>query len=144
MTAEEIKATFLGQTVRKYDGWCGSNEEFVVTDVQLRLPDVVVLMGEKGNRNYVPRISFDACCTDELVRNGRLVSREEIDHCSFEVVIDILPTPKEVMERRVESIKDDIKRLKKELKQAQVDYNNYLVSSIRIDVIRKGCESCKS
>lgn len=136
MTAEEIKATFLGQTVRKYDGWGGSSEEFVVTEVQICLHDVV-LIGEKENRNYIPRISFDACCADELVRNGSLVSRHEIDHCSFEVVIDILPTPKEVMERRIESLKDDIKRLKKELKQAQTDYNNYLVSSIRIDVMRK-------
>lgn len=137
MANEEIKDTFLGQTVSRYDGWNGDVEVFIVTDVDV-CGSVVVLQGEKENRNYIPRISFGVGIVDELVRNGRYVSKEEIDHCPFEVEIEILPTKEEAMKERIESIKSEIKCLKNKQKRAETDYKNYLVSSIRIEVIKKG------
>ena len=139
MTNEEIKTTFLGQTVSKYDGWNGSAEIILVNKVEVR-DNSVVLYGERGNRNYDPRIYFHCDIVEQLIIDGKYISHQEIDHCPYDVIIEIHPSLEEQFQRRIEDIKADIKRLKQELKQAHTDYENYLVSSIRIDVMRQNYE----
>ena len=136
MTNEEIRATFLGQTVSKYDGWNGSEEIILVTDVKMDV-NSVALYGEQVNRNYTPFIYIHRDIVERLIIDGKYVSHQEIDHCPYDVTISILPTKQQTFERRIENLKADIKHLKQELKQAQKDYMNFLHSTITIRDIRK-------
>lgn len=136
MTNEEIKAAFLGQTVSKYDGWNGSDETILVNKVKLE-GNSVSLYGVRGNRNYAPCIYFHRDIVEQLILTGKYVSHQEIDHCPYDVTIQLLATEQQKFERRIEDLKADIKRLKQELKQAQKDYISFLHSTITIRDIRK-------
>lgn len=142
MTNEEIKATFLGQTVSMYDGWNGSREEFIVTDVYVQGMGVK-LYGDMRGRNYEPCISVNRNVAEELIFTGKHMSHHELDHCPYDVTVKIIPSTEQVFQQRIDNIKADIKRLKQELKQAQTDYEHYLVSSIRIEVMRQNDETKK-
>lgn len=139
MTNEEIMATLLGQTVSKYDGWNNSAEMLTVNKVKVE-GNAISLYGVRDNRNYEPCIYFHRDIVERLIITGKYISHQEIDHCPYDVIIEIHPSLEEQFQRRIDSIKSDIKRLKHELKQAQTDYQNYLVSSIRMEVIRSNNE----
>lgn len=142
MKNEEIKATLLGQAVHYHNGFNGSCECFIVTGAKFE-GNMITLSGDRGHRNYNPEIFINKEDVNHLVIHGQYIKRSEIDGCSFEQVWNIRPIEERKFQQRIDRIKSDIKRLKQELKQAQTDYGHYLVSSVRIEVMKQNNESNK-
>ena len=131
MTIEEIRSTFLGQTIHHHDSFSGSVTKFVITEVDIDERSVTFRGAGKWD---IVSISTDAI--DTLIRDRKLVETGEMDHCVYTDTITILPDQDERMKSRITELEAQIKSLKAKLVDARKQYEAYLVSSVRLDALR--------
>lgn len=132
MTIEEIRPTFLGQTIRRYDSFSGSTTEFVITEVDMDERSVTF----RGAGKWWNIVSISTDAIDTLIRDRKLVVTSEMDHCVCTETVTILPDQDECMKSRITELEAQIKSLKAELTDARKQYEAYLVSSVRLDALR--------
>lgn len=135
MEKSEIKATLLGQTVRHSSTWTSGCTSFVIRDVTMDDRYVNLRGGGTWDIASVPCGKIE-----ELILLKRVLRETEIDHCSVVDTYELLPGKEEVFQKEIEDTKMQIKKLKKKLQAQQADYENYLVSSVRISVLEQAME----
>lgn len=75
----------IGKTISQYDGWNGSDKYLVIDQIAIEQGTIGFISKSKNVHVWVPTSAID-----DLINNGIHIKSNEIDHCPYQVITEIL------------------------------------------------------